>query len=195
MKISYAIECRPMSGQDGYSGDAARVIEDACNDAVLFIVVDALGHGREAQKVAIKSLDYCQQNASSPLIDILEGLHKHMRGSSGLVATVCRVHKKERWLRYSSIGDTAIMQLTPKPVHGLSRPGVIGYQMYPPIEHCWSLNDNTVIAIFSDGITLPSVDQFDDAMQNGVSSLSRYVVSNFSKPDDDALCLILKVAS
>lgn len=195
MDISYSVNSRPKANQGTSSGDAARVIEFDANHMTLIAVVDALGHGKDAQKVAEQSLDFCERNADMPLIDIINELHTHMNKSRGLVLTLCCVDKRQEVLRYVSIGDTTIARLKSKPMRGVSRPGVVGYQMSQPAEYCWPLNDGDVIAIYSDGVQHFSLDQCGTAADDGAANLGRYIISNFAKPNDDALCLIMEVAS
>ena len=194
MNLSYSVQCQPKPGEGGFSGDAARVVEDRENNTILLVVVDVLGHGKEAHIVAAKALDFCEQSARSPLPEIIHGLHQHMRKSVGLVLTLCRIDKEERLLRYISIGDVRMLLVKrQESKECLRQAGVVGYQIPILQERSCSLVDVDMLLICSDGVGDFRKNQCDNLARRGPQSLGRFVISNFAKDTDDALCLTLAV--
>lgn len=182
-----------MPGEGGFSGDAARVVEDRENNTVLLVVVDVLGHGKEAHKVAVNALDFCEQRARAPLPEIVHGLHHHVRKSVGLVLTLCRIDKEESLLRYISIGDVRMLLPKYEPMECLRQAGVVGYQIPILKERSRSLVGGDMLLICSDGVGDFAENLCDDTLRGGAQSLGRFVMSNFAKDTDDALCLTLEV--
>ena len=193
MNVSYSVQSQPMPGQGGFTGDAARVVEDRDNNTILLVVIDVLGHGKEAHKVAAKALDFCEQSASSPLPEIVHGLHHHVRKSVGLALALCRICKKESLLRYISIGNISMVLFKPERIECLRQAGVVGYQISIPIERSCSLSTGDMLSICSDGVGEFTQGECDNALIAGAQSLGRFVMSNFAKDTDDALCLTLEV--
>ena len=88
-RVDYYLAKRPYPGhKESECGDIGRIKEFG-QEKVLIAMGDVLGHGKDAHRLASISKRYLQKNYRKSLIDIVEGLHAHIRSSRGEVLAVC----------------------------------------------------------------------------------------------------------
>ncbi|MBZ0232588.1 MAG: phosphoserine phosphatase [Deltaproteobacteria bacterium] len=78
--------CRPADGEIA-SGDA--VVVRAEPGATLVAVIDVLGHGHEAGKVAARAVRHLEAAPITRALTLMHGLHAELRGSRGAAVMLC----------------------------------------------------------------------------------------------------------
>jgi len=177
-------------------------LESECGDIVitkdsidqcLLIVIDVLGHGAGARKVAIEAKSYIDKNYSKELIDLMEGLHLHLKGSRGAVAAFCRVKMKEEILEYVGIGNISVRVLGPNNTRMVSKDGIVGYMMSKPTMKIARFSNKDILVMNSDGIKENfSVVELSDLLRASSQNIAEELHNRFGKQNDDASCLVFK---
>ncbi len=163
-------------------------------DGKLFLaLLDVLGHGDEAYEVAKMALEYLNEEYEGDLIDIMNGLHKHLRGTRGLVGNIALIDIESGELSYVGIGNVDAKVFGGQNYSFPNRDGVVGYKMPSPRIHKSELKRGDVLFMCTDGISrnfdLTSMPQLrTDKAEN----LTEEIVRKFGKTNDDKASLIVK---
>lgn len=172
-------------------GDTA-VIKEFDNQ-IFLAVVDVLGHGPEARKLAIIIETFLAENYREDLMDMLVSLHEHIKGSRGAVAALCLLNTDSGMLKYTGIGNITTRTFGLINQRLLSRDGVIGYMIRSPKEEIVKMAENDILVVYSDGIK----EHFEFEDNPGIFKLTAkeiatWVITQFGKKEDDAICLALR---
>jgi phosphoserine phosphatase RsbX len=130
------------------SGDA--VVIRRHEDATLLAVVDVLGHGGEAAKVARTAVAFLERAPFDAAADLLLGLHAALRGTRGAAASICVVRGQH--LQGCGIGNVEIRVLG-SPLGILLTPGIVGQHHASLRRFEGSLAPGDRLVCFSDGIS------------------------------------------
>lgn len=164
-------------------------------DELFIALVDGLGHGSEAQKVAVSARKYLTKaSLKDNLIDIMQGLHKHLKGTRCVVAAVCRLNQQSGLLKYVGVGNITAKIYASNPVTFVPREGIVGYIMSELREETLILSKGTILVFHSDGI--PAHVDLSDVMkrkQSSAQALADSLVGEFGKEDDDVSCIVVKI--
>lgn len=147
MKLDIAHLTAPAHGEIA-CGDAAVV---RAEDGVTMVaVVDVLGHGREAAKVADTAVRFLQGARIVRATELLLGLHDALRGTRGAAASICVV--RGRQIEGCGVGNVEIRVLgTPMPI--LLTPGIVGQRLHRLREFAGGLAEGDRLICYSDGIS------------------------------------------
>ena len=85
-RVESAAVVRPKVGEI-VSGDDAFILE--VEQGFLAAIVDVLGHGEEADALAIRIRTFLTGIGSDALVDVLSRLHRECRGSRGAAVGLC----------------------------------------------------------------------------------------------------------
>ena len=96
---------RPRLGE--YANGDITVIEER-SDHYFVAIVDVLGHGREANELAVIISSFLREQWQGSILEIIQSLHKHLDGSRGAAVGLCRLNKFGGKVRYSGVGNTVI---------------------------------------------------------------------------------------
>jgi len=77
-------------------------------------LVDALGHGYEASRIASLAREYLEANFRDNLTVIMRGLHEHIGKTRGAVAALCCVNIDTGDLTYTGIGNIMVKVMGPR---------------------------------------------------------------------------------
>ena len=190
-KIDYHFVSRALLGPPTECGDTGiiKVYDNMC----FLGLVDALGHGQEAYRIASLAREYLELNFRNDLPVMMRGLHEHLRGTRGGVAALCRMNINTGDLAYTGIGNITVKIMGPRAFTFVARDGVIGYMMPSPQEHRRRLYSGDILLMHSDGIR-EHIDPLDCiGLFNGTAeSIANGLLERFSKKDDDASCITLR---
>ena len=177
-----------------FIGDAGLI--RALDGQVFLSVIDVLGHGEPAHQLAQVCVAYLDKHCRWAPAALMNGLHKHILGSRGVVASIGHVDEKTGIFKYSSVGDTTVRKIGAQNASGVSEPGIVGYRMRTPQERTMLLTDGDLLLLYTDGISshfeLPEELSPHTA---AAETAARAVVARFGKPSDDALCIALRYRS
>ena len=121
---------------------------------VLLAVIDALGHGPEAQAVAEKAREYLEVNYWHPVDKLLAGCHRRLEGGRGAALVLIQLDLVRKTLSYSGVGNVEVrLYRTPEKRCLVPKPGIVGYHQIPVKRVEMPLDPGSFILIFSDGIS------------------------------------------
>jgi hypothetical protein len=186
MRVAVGWSSRPAQG-GSHNGDAAFVRHVGwCS---LFGVIDALGHGPEANAAAAAAVDYLRAvKLDDGLQPLLEGLDARLRGTRGAVATICLFDRGQ--LSIAGVGNVELL------VRGVSlpwssTPGILGSRPQRPHITGARLPLGARLHLFSNGVS--SRIDVDEVAELAPASASAQLLSHYSVPDEDATLLIAEV--
>ena len=189
--VDYHFVLRALSGGADACGDAGvvKVYDNLC----FLGLVDVLGHGKDANKVACIACDYLEEKMEDDLVVLMQGLHGRLKGTRGAVAALCRLDIHTGDLNYVGIGNICVKTLGPRAFTFVPRDGVIGYVAPTPREEHRSLHPGDTLVMYSDGIK-EHFDPLDCAgLLNGTAeTIAKGLLKQFGKKDDDASCIALR---
>ncbi len=173
------------------SGDAAVVRE---KDHLLFAaIVDVLGHGREANELAVDIEKFLIAQWSCSVVDLMDRLHEYLIGTRGAVAGLCLLDRRSGLLRYTGTGNTVIRRFGSGEARLLSRPGIVGGSRRTPKEEQMTLTPGDVVLLYTDGVKDRfELSEYPQLLHHTAESITRAVVQRFGKDHDDATCLALR---
>jgi len=193
MSFSFDIglEISPMPGEKR-SGDTGIVREE--EGTLLATLIDVLGHGDEAAKLADDVYDTLSISDYLPPLATIESLHRKFRGSRGMVVSCACIHADTGRLEYCGSGNIAARIFGPRTHQFVNRDGVVGYRMVSPKTHMWNLEDGDVFIMHSDGITSRFYNEDIKAkLELPAQKLAEYIMQTYGKGMDDSSCLVVKV--
>lgn len=147
MNLAIAHLTAPAQGEVE-SGDAVVVRREP--DATLLAVIDALGHGPEAAKVATRAVEHLGRAPLGPAAAIMTGLHDALRGTRGAAASLCVVRRDR--LDGCGVGNVEV-RVTTAPIAALLTPGILGHQIRSLRTFEGRLRPGDRVVCFSDGIS------------------------------------------
>lgn len=190
-RIDCHIALRPLLPGPDQCGDVGLLLE--YGDECLLTLVDALGHGGEAYRVACLAKEFVSSHFREDPAAIVTGLHGHLKGTRGAVAAICRLNLRSGNLAYVGIGNITVRVFGARPVTFVPRSGVVGYMMPAPRVTQAKLLPGDLLLMHSDGIH----EHRDPAACGGLfrecaEAVSSGLLALFGKEDDDASCIALR---
>ena len=189
--VDLGICIKALLGSLDECGDIA-VVEKYENQCFIALI-DVLGHGQEAREVALLAKKYLENNYRNDLVDIMNGLHCHLKGTRGAVAAMCHFHILTGEFNYVGVGNFTVRVFGVKNLRLIPKGGVVGYMMTNPKKHTIRLHPDDTVLIHSDGIR----EHFDILQCSGLlkensESAAREIVRKFGRKTDDISCVVLK---
>ncbi|AZV58263.1 SpoIIE family protein phosphatase [Clostridium sp. AWRP] len=162
-------------------------------DHCFVALIDVLGHGSEARKVALLAKKYLEYSFENEVTEIMNGLHYYLKGTRGAVAAVCQLNISTGKLTYAGIGNIIVRIFGAKPMRFTPKDGIVGYIMASPEKHTVKLYPNDILIMHSDGIK----EHFDalecaDLLKKNSEDIACGILKKFGKENDDASCVVLK---
>ncbi len=188
--LDVASFARPCLGER-VSGDTV-VIEQ--RDEILFLaIVDALGHGPQANAVANQAERFLRNGWSSDVLDTMHRLHSALKGTIGAAAGLCVVDRVTREMRYAGVGNTVLRTFGSQATRLISADGIIGSRFRTPAVQTAPLNESGTILLYTDGVSDHfDVEQYPQIIYHSASAIARKIVDSFGKPYDDATCMAMR---
>jgi negative regulator of sigma-B (phosphoserine phosphatase) len=138
---------KPADGEIA-SGDAVVVRRD--ESTTMIAMIDVLGHGPEAAKVAATATKHLEHAPVKKATDLLMSLHDALRGSRGAAASICVVRGDR--VDGCGVGNVEIRVLG-SPVPVLLTPGIVGQRVHRLRSFEGRLSAGDRLVFFSDGIS------------------------------------------
>ncbi|MHC1604498.1 MAG: SpoIIE family protein phosphatase [Candidatus Methanofastidiosia archaeon] len=163
-------------------------------DNKIFIgIVDILGHGRDAYKLAIVCKDFIERNYEKDLIEIVKELHDHLLGSRGAVMGLCNVNLKSGNVEYVGVGDTTIRKFGSEYTRLVSVPGVVGYLLSSLTKRTMKLSAGDVLVLYTDGVKEHfEIEDYPRLLNDDAKTIAKNIIRKFGKKNDDASCIVLR---
>lgn len=178
-------------GIESECGDIG-VIQEYDNQCFIALV-DVLGHGIEARKIALLAKRYLESNYQKELLEIMNGLHKYLKGTRGAVVAMCHLDILTGELIYVGIGNITVRILGTKPIRLTPKDGVVGYRMTRPQKHSIKIYPGDIILMHSDGIKEHfEVFECGGLLKENAENIAMGILKQFENRNDDASCIVLK---
>lgn len=189
IRVKCSVLAKPKFGET-VSGDA--FFYKHLPSYAVFSVVDVLGHGPEAHRVAETVRKILETEYRKDLLSITEYCHHRLKGSRGAAIAVGKIDFKESVFYHIGIGNVetriygGASLLRPSCTNGTLGMSIGGARVgeYPYFE-------GSCIIMFSDGIS----GKFDiDAavLRKTAQEISHFVFSKYAKDHDDATVLVVR---
>lgn len=147
MNGAIAYLCRPADGEIA-SGDAVVIRSEP--GVTLVAVIDVLGHGHEAGKVAALATRFLERAELTRALTLVQGLHHELRGTRGAAVMLCVLRGVE--LDACGVGNVEARVVgTRCPV--VSAPGIVGSRVDRFRESVGRLHRSDRLLCWSDGIS------------------------------------------
>ncbi|KUI96660.1 SpoIIE family protein phosphatase [Vibrio sp. MEBiC08052] len=194
MPFEWYSRCIPCLGESE-SGDGLLVRE---NDAGLMVaIIDVLGHGPEAARLAREMegyLDGCfNTQLSDQLPQLLEQMHDYFRGSLGAAVTLVSFDIQTRCFQGVGVGNTLMRKCGDDWISYFAQPGVVG-EMIPTLNVFQGLfGNNERFLLTTDGIK-ENLDlrQCHFVQYRPLPQFASFLVEHFGKPHDDITVMVLE---
>lgn len=191
MKAEYALIMQALLGDVAECGDGGIIIKR--NNSYFIALIDVLGHGSEAHKVALLAIDYLESNYFSDLSKVLCGLHEYLIGSRGAVVALCHFDIDTGCLRYTGVGNITVRLLGPRMMRFVLKDGIVGYGAIKPKVQEITLMPNDILLLHSDGIK----EHFDVyecryLLNESAEDIAKGIMKRYGLRNDDSSCIVLK---
>lgn len=189
--IDFGTCSEALLGSQYECGDIA-VMEKYDNQCFIALI-DVLGHGIEARKIALSAKGYLENNYKKSLIDIMNGLHEHLKGTRGAVVAICNLDILTGEFTYVGMGNITVRIFGVKPTRLTPKDGIVGYRMTNPKQLILKLYPEDIVLMHSDGIR-EHFDIFECAglLKENAEDIAQGILKKFGKKNDDASCIVLK---
>jgi anti-sigma regulatory factor (Ser/Thr protein kinase) len=173
------------------SGDAWRLV--AGRKSIVLLVVDGLGHGPEAAKVAIAATAKFGTLANGSSAAAVTGLNVALRGSRGAALSVVMIDETLRTASFSGVGNVDGRVLSPdKNAHLVPQNGIVGHVMptVKSISADWPPNARLVM--HTDGLSARwRLDAYPGLLSAHPALIAGVIFRDFTRDRDDSTVLVL----
>ena len=175
-------------------GDAGVIKE--FEGKIFFALIDVLGHGEEAHKLAVTSQEFLEKNYNHEPVEIIKDLHKHIKGSRGLVAGIGLLDLETNFLKYAGMGNISLKvcdSTLRKSKHIISKDGIMGYTISTPRLETVKFSEKEVIVVCTDGIKeYFGLEDCPKLLDKDAKTIAIQILQKFGRRSDDAACLVIK---
>ncbi|MGC3984665.1 MAG: SpoIIE family protein phosphatase [Pseudorhodoferax sp.] len=157
-------------------------------------ILDVLGHGADAHRLARHCERWLAANAHADVVDLAEGLHAEVRGSIGLALTLVFVDAQSRQAMVTGVGNTRLFCLRAPGLCIDAQPGIVGGANMPRLRPArLQLAPQDTLLLTTDGIDERlTVEQLLPLRHHGVQHIAQQVLRAHGKDHDDATCMVLR---
>jgi serine/threonine protein phosphatase PrpC len=173
------------------NGDVGFISAD---EKQLFVgIVDGAGHGPEAHTIAQASHDFLEKNKDMELPDLMNELHKNLRGTRGGVAIIGKLDYETSQFYYVGIGNIVLRKFGNSSERAVTQDGVIGYQIRTPKEKFMQIVGGDILVMHTDGISSYfDEDDYPEILNDAAKTIANNLIKKFGKNDDDATCVVIR---
>lgn len=169
-------------------GDAAVGLRPTPN-TLLVAVVDGLGHGAEAAKVARAVIQRLQEEPGDDLVAMVSGCHEATRGGRGWVMTVARLSPgRVEWVGLGNV--SGFVQRPDGSRLGLVGAAGIGGLRTPRLRsRTVQVGPDDLLVLATDGVQ----NGFELPRRGTLAARADAVLDRWARPTDDALLLLARM--
>lgn len=187
LRFNTAARLRPMEGLQS-CGDA--VIEVREGGWRLFAVIDALGHGPDAEKSAKAAQHAVTQARGQPLSQVFEAVHRALPGLRGVVMSALLV--EDSALTFAGVGNVEVFA-----PEGVARPvamaGTLGGTGYRFRAFPLPLRAGQRWVLASDGIKAREASALLPKLKGTAEAVAEHLMTSATRANDDASVLVIDV--
>jgi negative regulator of sigma-B (phosphoserine phosphatase) len=188
--VDCAANLRPCRGERA-SGDIAVVIER--QGYLMLAVIDALGHGYEASRVAYSAGRLLTGMGQDDPAQIVAALHEELRGSIGAAAGVATFLPETGDLRFCGVGNVVARLFGSRESRLSGNPGLLGDTLRSQVSQRVRLAAGDVFTLYSDGIRDRfELSDYPQLQYQAAATVAKTLLERFGKSHDDASCVVLR---
>jgi anti-sigma regulatory factor (Ser/Thr protein kinase) len=160
-------------------------------------LVDGLGHGPDAAKVADAAAEaFIQSRTTDPAL-VLAQLNTALAGTRGGAAAVACLEGSSGQLSFSGIGNIAGRLLSPVASRGLaSLPGIVGVQFRKAQTFDFPDSGAALLVLHSDGLqTRWDLQHYPGLIMRHPSLIAAVLLRDFDRGRDDSTLVLMRLAT
>ncbi len=176
---------------ESLSGDTY-LISHLSPSKTIAAVIDGLGHGKEAHLAANIAKEQILLRPELPPDSLIVYVHQAIRGTRGAVIGLIQLDTNADKLQFTGIGNIEGFIVTSSGKKNLlSFGGIVGHNIRTPRVFDFPFKPKDTACLYTDGINSRwRIDEIN--WQDHPQQIAEYLVSNFSRPNDDATILIIR---
>jgi len=186
--MRFSVMSRPKPGED-VNGDSWFIKH--MSHSVLFGVIDALGHGRDAYLTSQVALQAVEENYREPLDVLIRRCHDSLRNTRGAAMSLCLVDYLRRRMWHVGVGnvETRVFCSTAN-IRPFCFNGTVGMRMerFRVIEYPYEQGET--ILMYSDGISGRFEYDTEKLCLLSPQELSNWILRECTREYDDATILV-----
>jgi anti-sigma regulatory factor (Ser/Thr protein kinase) len=165
-------------------------------ERTLVLLVDGIGHGREASEAAKEAIACFRDHAGLGPGDILGYLHDALRKTRGAVAAVAEIRPGRRQLTYAGVGNISCVLLAAgKSRSMVSHNGTLGMTARKIQEFHSDWPPDGVLILHSDGVqTRWDLSSYAGLLARHPAVIAGALLRDFRRQRDDASVVVVKAA-
>ena len=179
--------CKPgetLNG-DGY------VVNHLTPTRTVAAVIDGLGHGKEANIATSIIKEQILLKSDLPPFDLIKYLHQAARGTRGAVIALMMINTELDKLSFIGIGNIEGFIISESGKKTLiSFGGILGHNIRSPHIHEFPFSKGDTVCLYSDGIH-SRWNTNDINWKENPQKISEYLITNYSRLNDDATVLVI----
>ena len=191
--LEWGVAAAPLPGQSE-SGD--RFLVEPFEDGALVAVVDALGHGQRASRIAAETVDTMARHTRDSVTALILRCHEMLRDRHGATISLAAFDWPSHRMTWLGIGNVAgvlvphTFQVQAPLMHLLVLGGVVGGDLPPLRPSVISLAHGDLLIVATDGIR----EEFADDLPRDLApqALAEHLFAHYAKGTDDALVLVVR---
>ncbi len=188
--MKFGSASRPVHGSK-YNGDMYLIKE--FNNKVLISVIDGLGHGEAAAVASSKCVKCIEEHYDLGLEEIFKYCDIELRKTNGAVMGMLYIDFERSILSFAGVGNISAFVIGSKPVHFISRDGIVGYNMPRIKENKHPYNAGDTILMHSDGISSKvGRSPASILLKKDVREAADEIMKLFGKDEDDATVIVAR---
>jgi anti-sigma regulatory factor (Ser/Thr protein kinase) len=193
--VEGAFLVRPFPGE-WKSGDTVYVSES--EETLCLVLIDALGHGMQAYKLASRARAAIDGFSSTGPISMIRIANEKMGSESGAAMGVVCINLTTSQIRFAGVGNVTMRLIGAKSFWMPSSPGNLGSLSHSKLRSIrvtkGKLEAGDLLVMYSDGVK----ERFEasienDAFQGRPSAVASYIINRFGKSHDDASCVVARI--
>ncbi len=174
-----------------YSGDMAFIHEHGAR--IFVAIVDAVGHGRSAHRVATKVETILRSEYTDDLAALVQSLHRQLKGGPGAVIMAGAIDTESLDFTFVHIGDAHGKVFGPRRRSLIGQAGMLGHAIRTPNIRREALSAGETLVLCTDGVSERyDLNEIQGHRTIPVDALARRIVEQFGKDHDDATCLVVR---
>jgi anti-sigma regulatory factor (Ser/Thr protein kinase) len=151
-RLDFGVVNLPLAGEE-VCGDSWAIEEG--NDTQTFLIVDGLGHGRQAAEAAREAVRAFRATSSRSPTEIIQASHATLRSTRGAALAVARIDGHRGEVTFAGVGNCGgvILDLIEgRSTSMVSHNGTVGHAVRKIQEFVYPWSPGGTLVLFSDGL-------------------------------------------
>lgn len=177
-------------------GDTWRI--ELRDNQLAILMVDGLGHGIDAAKVAQEASDIFDRDAFLALPTLFDNIHARLQGTRGGAVAIAQIDLQADQLKFIGVGNIAgsLRLSTGQAGRGLfSHNGIVGAQIYKAQEFQYPCPTGSLLILHSDGLQSRwSMDNYPGLSSKHPGVIAAVLYRDFCRGRDDVTVAVIRIA-